>query len=364
MKIIYHLVNGRVSYDFYKDNREWLNETNYETVKTAYTFMTFFCFALAVGTSWNASFSSAIIRLFIRAGFVYGLLTLVVYWGIVNHKEHTRAMYYLFETFTFMLVIVSGTYYSPHDRAVFFFMMLIVVPLLYVERPIISIGTSAIACVIFGFVTAVVKADDPSIMNVDLMNAVVGFALSAVFIYYIRNLHLASMQATLLLKVEVQIDGLTGLLNKISTQASCQRYLEYNHPITNCVVIMLDIDDFKHINDTYGHQCGDIVLVQIGVVLKQIFRTQDIVGRIGGDEFLILMRDIENVTVAEDKAKQINVQVKNIFKEYGDEQISCSIGIVQNRNQNTTFMEMYQKADQALYQAKKDGKRQYVIYQM
>lgn len=360
--VLYHLMNGRVSDDFYRENKEMLDNTNFQAVKIAYTFMAFLCLVLAWSVRKMAILSEDVGELYLLAGIGYGLLAIVTCWFVVKNKHYTRAMYYLFETITYTLVIVSETYYSSGDRAVLFFMVLIAIPLLYVERPIISIATSTITCVIFGVVTMAVKGDNPEAMWMDIFHAFLGLLISAVFIYYIRNLHLSSMQAALLLEIKVQTDGLTGLLNKVSTQVSCQRYLEYSTHTTNCAIIMIDIDDFKHVNDYYGHKQGDVLLARVGGILGSLFRECDIVGRIGGDEFLVLMRDIENMAIVEYKAKQINEMVKTIFHEYSEERITCSIGIAQNIGETTTFSAIYGKADKALYQAKKEGKQCYVIY--
>lgn len=126
---------------------------------------------------------------------------------------------------------------------------------------------------------------------------------------------------------------------------------------------MIDTDNFKQINDTRGHMIGDVVLSEIASGMKKIIRSSDIVGRIGGDEFIIFMKGIPSPETAKAKAKELVTMFHQLFSEEKNSvNVTCSIGIAISPRDGKTFKEIYSNADKALYQAKDQGKDQYVIY--
>lgn len=122
-------------------------------------------------------------------------------------------------------------------------------------------------------------------------------------------------------------------------------------------LFMIDTDNFKQINDTEGHMIGDIVLTEMASGMKKIMRDSDVVGRIGGDEFTIFMKNISSVKDAEKKAEELLYMFRHLFqKEKSFLKVTCSIGIAIYPKDGTTFKEIYARADKALYQAKIIGK--------
>ena len=100
-----------------------------------------------------------------------------------------------------------------------------------------------------------------------------------------------------------ETDQLTGLYNKVTTERKIKEYFEEN-PNSQSLLFVLDIDNFKKINDTMGHAFGDEVLREIGQGLKQQFRASDIIGRAGGDEFIILLKHVTEDQIQLEKAKE------------------------------------------------------------
>lgn len=113
-----------------------------------------------------------------------------------------------------------------------------------------------------------------------------------------------------------------------------------------CVMIVVDLDHFKVVNDTYGHTVGDEVLIQVASHLKRLFRKTDLVSRFGGDEFVVLMTDCE-VEAAEKKVRQF------LSEEDNEYHVTKSAGIAARAPSDLTFESLFEKADVALYQAKK-----------
>ena len=159
-----------------------------------------------------------------------------------------------------------------------------------------------------------------------------------------------------------QTDALTGLYNKETTKQRTDQLLtedkEENHAF-----MILDMDSFKQINDVYGHAVGDVILQKFGKLLKDIFREGDILGRIGGDEFVVIMKNIQTKEAAVKKAGELLAKTQGYkINELKGKNISISIGISMYPNNGDCYMDLYKQADQALYQAKRSGKAKVCIY--
>lgn len=127
--------------------------------------------------------------------------------------------------------------------------------------------------------------------------------------------------------------------------------------------MMIDLDDFKSVNDTYGHKAGDIALVKVAEILKSVFRSADVVARTGGDEFIAFMKGVNNTNIAIERAKDILREMeKPIYIEGVEVNFSCSIGIAFSPSDGTTVSELYAAADRAMYQIKNKSKSSFAIY--
>jgi len=154
-----------------------------------------------------------------------------------------------------------------------------------------------------------------------------------------------------------EIDPLTSVFNKETTQKLIDQKLK-NHE--HFCFLILDVDDFKSVNDNYGHAVGDKVLKNLSDLFKNHFRQTDIVGRIGGDEFIILIKDEH---IAESRIQSLLQKVNALkIEELQDFKLSISVGMAFAPSNGTTFMELYRHADHALYQTKRTGKNNYKIY--
>lgn len=159
-----------------------------------------------------------------------------------------------------------------------------------------------------------------------------------------------------------ETDQLTGLYNKVTTERKIKEYFEEN-PDSQSLLFVLDIDNFKKINDTMGHAFGDEVLREIGQGLKQQFRASDIIGRAGGDEFIILLKHITEDQYIIREAKKL----ENFFNglqvgTYTKYSVTSSIGCAIFGRDGNTFETLYKQADEALYKAKHRGKNQLAFY--
>lgn len=146
-------------------------------------------------------------------------------------------------------------------------------------------------------------------------------------------------------------DELTGLLNRKATMQFIHERLENSLEDDKHALLMIDADSFKPVNDRYGHQAGDKVLAELAKEINSSFRSSDIIGRIGGDEFFVLMTHVPDQNTVEKKLETLLSKIRSVH--YKDVHISASIGVSIFPDDAGTLDEMYSLADQAMYAAKK-----------
>jgi diguanylate cyclase (GGDEF)-like protein len=158
-------------------------------------------------------------------------------------------------------------------------------------------------------------------------------------------------------------DGLTGLNNRRSffelAENEFDRFKRYKYPLS---AFMIDIDHFKKVNDTYGHAIGDKVLVHLAQKLRDLLRNADIIGRYGGEEFVVLLPESNleaSTKVAERIRKTIEAETIKTDK-FGDISITISIGVSNFTSKAEDLASVIDNADKALYEAKKDGRNRVV----
>jgi diguanylate cyclase (GGDEF)-like protein/PAS domain S-box-containing protein len=157
-----------------------------------------------------------------------------------------------------------------------------------------------------------------------------------------------------------ETDPLTGMLNRATFAAKVNRLLGSSKPDSRHALMMLDVDYFKQVNDTFGHAAGDQTLVDIAELLGAILRRDDLVGRLGGDEFVVFLNDIPEERIAANKAKQIcELSRKALSPEVC---ISGSVGIATYPHDGADFETLYKKADAALYHVKRSGRNNFAFY--
>lgn len=165
------------------------------------------------------------------------------------------------------------------------------------------------------------------------------------------------------LQYKAERDLLTGLYNKGTTEMLIFKRLVSDKNISG-VLFIIDIDNFKTINDRLGHLYGDAVLSELSESLRRVFRDRDIVGRIGGDEFLVFAQGLKSESMIVKKAKNI---CEAFFRTYAngkneDFTVSSSIGIAMYPKDGETYEALFKRADAALYTTKAQGKNSYSFY--
>ncbi|WP_415251542.1 GGDEF domain-containing protein [Sulfurimonas sp.] len=197
----------------------------------------------------------------------------------------------------------------------------------------------------------------------DSLNRDVGLKVAA--IDYLENISDKDFEMTVMENDKVDnivdvatIDQLTSLYVRSMfdemLKQEFQQYLRNNQKLS---IMMLDIDDFKHFNDTYGHQGGDEALTIIGSVLLNAVRKSDIASRYGGEEFVVIMPQTD-IQTAFDVAQRIRQKIEDT--DIDGKSLTISIGVSETSASVKSAEELLKMADDALYQAKENGKNQVV----
>ncbi len=162
-------------------------------------------------------------------------------------------------------------------------------------------------------------------------------------------------------KKAAEKDPLVPMLNKKATERYIKEHLAQKK---NGALFMIDLDNFKSINDTFGHSYGDAVIKDIANKIIHTFRSDDIIGRIGGDEFMVFIKNNIDKNRISEKANKLLHDIHTSYTEKGQTiEISSSIGIAIVKDDRLSFSELYQMADLAMYSCKKKSKNAFLIYE-
>lgn len=161
-------------------------------------------------------------------------------------------------------------------------------------------------------------------------------------------------------RTEAEYDRLTGLYNRAGFERRAEAFLREEK--RKGAMVLLDLDNFKRINDCEGHPAGDEILRQFAVCLTDTFRREDVIGRLGGDEFVVLIRNDVSTETLEDKFRALLDKIhRTLMESYEKYQVSASIGAVPADERIRDYKKLYQCADTALYISKYLGKDQFYI---
>tara|TARA_R110002072_G_scaffold300253_1_gene477209 strand:+ start:115 stop:879 length:765 start_codon:yes stop_codon:yes gene_type:complete len=196
----------------------------------------------------------------------------------------------------------------------------------------------------------------------ELVSLLVTFLIGAPFAFGIMTIMIAQRKLKERLLFLSETDQLTGLPNRSAFFARADKLLDEGQ---NSAVLMIDVDNFKHINDTYGHYAGDVALAQIGRHLRKNLRAEDAVGRIGGEEFAVLLKDGEFSAVDRTTSKICDTIMIDTRRATDTAlqpfAVTFSIGAV-IALPGQKLIDLMKFADEALYQAKSSGRNRVVLH--
>ena len=251
---------------------------------------------------------------------------------------------------------IEGAMASRTEHSLYIPIAILLVMLLFIHRLEYTITVSTVYVLVFGVISALHKTEAAAIN--DHYIALATYFSSLIGCFLIAKMRHAEGFALNRYTSLSKTDQLTKLYNKPTMEELCGHII--SEPNRRCAFFVVDIDDFKAINDTYGHDFGDVVLIHVGQRIQECFRETDLVGRFGGDEFLVLMDRCDDLALVRSKAERIIQQVGCLSLQNAELPVQCSIGVTLKKDADS-FSSVFRRADQALYSAKKSGKGQYHI---
>ena len=183
------------------------------------------------------------------------------------------------------------------------------------------------------------------------------FSESLFALIYLRNID-AQKQRELARETAATLDALTGVYNRRAFEERVTEHMLTTQAGQSSALVLIDLDNFKYINDEFGHIAGDQVLKNLAEAMMITFRKKDLLGRLGGDEFLVFLRNVSEKEVIDCRMEEL----KTSFLELNPYGTTCSIGIAIVDTEHFSFSEALRRADVALYQSKARGRNRYTYY--
>ncbi|MBR2709516.1 GGDEF domain-containing protein [Candidatus Saccharibacteria bacterium] len=298
-------------------------------------------------------------QIFIVFAVAFVMLAGMFQFSVKEHNPALLPMSYLASGLLLALAIIIGPVMDDETLSMTFFIVLFVIALLLVDVPV-RIGLLFVSAGV-AFCIAVVINKEGMMRVYDLINCAVFLPVSLVLETMVEKRKFMQFQLQRKIEGERDTDGLTTLLTRDAGQRMIEVLLR-DGAIKRASLVMMDLDNFKDINDTYGHPAGDVVLGAVGDMLEHSFRDTDVLVRFGGDEFMLLLPDISEKEEVKVCMEKIRTRLATMATIPGYKQ-TASFGVAFFPEHGKTFEELLAQADKALYAAKYSGKDASCIYQ-
>ena len=323
--------------------------------------LTFFAVVSVIFVAVALAFGDGVTHYGIFVPAIIVLVVLIMVNNIVTKKlvyDFWRVRIYALTFYTILILTfsIADVHIYNYSRAVFFPIAIVLLSTLYMDYFWIVAAYKVVLALVFLVYDFHMK--EFYVFRSDLVIAILAIIASMFCYSVVISVSLSRHEDSEQLVKKSQTDLLTGLLNKISFEEKCKSYLEKRVIGAKCTMFIFDMDNFKDVNDNFGHQTGDKVLKLFSEILKGYFHPDDIIGRVGGDEFMVLVQGDMPDGFAERRCRSVIHELKTTDVD-GDKGITCSIGIAED-TQGHSFEELYNKADEALYKAKEGGKARFI----
>ena len=298
-------------------------------------------------------------RLFYGIFFIYSAESVFLFFILKRDSIIPQFLIYLSMTMLFLLGCLV-TKNNPEDPATSFIAFLLITPMLMIDKPFFMAIELSGASILYLIWMYFVKEYD--VWLVDLINIII-YTIIGIFLNIIANsIRIKEFVLTREINIQKDTDDLTGLKNKGALTREINEYLA-DVLGGKGLMFMLDIDRFKSINDTYGHDIGDKVIQQLGYYLAKEFVNGEIVGRFGGDEFILFIKNTDSYDAACNIAETIvKGAVENVLLPMPDKKVSVSVGIAIYNGNEKNYSELLKKSDIAMYNAKSSPDKSYCFF--
>lgn len=343
--------------EVFAKHRDLINEEN----KTSVAILLVFCLLilavnLVVVPLMGRSATAQVVEL-----GIYLVISVVAYALIRRGKSNYTALVYLIELPLLIISLLSGTVLEPGYPSFTFLFFLLVLPAIVIDKPWRLLGFIWCFGVVFCIVAVAVKPED--IAQRDVLHALNACLISSALCLCLVSARVKNIDFAAQFREQTLLDPLTGLYNRNGAEAR----VDASEP---GALLFIDLDNFKLVNDTFGHAEGDRVLCAVGEALRRSFREDDVIVRVGGDEFAVFARGTWDEDELAARAQQTLDQIEGIEAGGGADgahsdgahadgepfALSASLGCVVDARGVESFDELVRMADKEMYRVKTSGK--------
>lgn len=211
------------------------------------------------------------------------------------------------------------------------------------------------------YVMALLHFKTPRMAESDIFSSLIGLFFGYLLALTIVQLRIKDNNAKREYMRRSMVDPVTGILNKFSFENSVREVLKAREQHSQSALLILDVDNLKRMNDGLGAKTVDSFLENIADFLIHTFRGSDIIGRVGGDEFMVYVRSMEDEEWLTNQCFRVQQEAREMSNRYGNINMTISIGAIIIGDEPVHFDEIYQMADDTIYQAKTHGRGKYVM---
>ena len=286
----------------------------------------------------------------------FAVLFVISRYLVGANARHIRLIFYLAELPLMVLAVITGTFLYPRQPSITIMIYLCVLPLFILDKPWrIALY---ITCTAAAYAVCCRLAKSKENFSEDMAN-LLSFWLVALSVNALTFLDRMGCVETLVKYRNIsEHDRLTGTYNRGGGE---RINLMLRERIPGAFIIV-DVDNFKTINDTYGHEAGDEALILLTETITRDFRSTDVTMRLGGDEFIVYAAGMADEAKCRKKLEELLGDIRKIsLPGAGEQPLTVSMGCVLNFGADADFQSLYRRADACLYNAKKSGKGRYEI---
>lgn len=278
-------------------------------------------------------------------------------WLQKKRIRHITLAFYGVITPVMIMAILLGTFLDPTQPSITIMIFIGILPLFILDKPCQVCLYISVIAVIYCICNYLAK--DFQLFLEDFIDLVAFYFLATGVNFFILDDRLENVENYVKFKAKSQTDVLTGIYNRGIGEEKIMHLAEQEVYGAFCI---LDIDDFKYINDTFGHASGDEVLQEVAKVISSLFSKEDVFFRMGGDEFVVYSVKCADETVCRQKLDRFYEKIRALrIASVHNTPISVSIGCCIYNQGRTDYNTLYRCGDKALYQSKHMGKGQYTI---
>lgn len=344
------LVNGGLSGREFASIRTEMQEKNRRMLAmiSAIASLSFLCVSLAGHGSGLEAAQISAQRIYQGLAAFSAVTVLVALTVLPRARRLTLAVCYIFLCAVFGFAIWVGTFAQPAYPATTFCVFLVALPLLILERPYrMALFTAAVSGL---FLFCAGSCKEGSVFAVDVLNCLCFLFLSVTMGSTMCRSRMRELAQKKVIERQRDSDQLSGLLNK----AAFRREIELENSGEPGTLLVIDIDNFKHFNDTCGHIYGDAVIHTVALNIRKMFPEPALAGRFGGDEFVIYQPG--NLSHHEVERRAALLRHALLRETDLTERVTVSMGIAFSPG-GVPYDSLFASADEALYRAKAEGKK-------